>query len=88
MLADKLNAINSRSQKHQCRIPHILTELSTDDKTALIGALADSTVSIRAICETLRTEGIPVSRDAMTRGRLCITGAYPCKCGIPTIGEN
>jgi hypothetical protein len=88
MLSEKLGAISSRSDKAQCRIPQVLKDLPNDDKSALIAALVNTNVSVRAICNALNEEGITVSRDAVTRARLCVTDSYPCKCDLPKTGEK
>lgn len=63
-------------------MPLLLNELQKSDRDALISALTDTSISVRGICEALCSEGFSISRDAVTRGRLCLTGQYPCKCDI------
>ena len=80
MLASKLNTLETRSSG--CRLNDIMTSLSKDDAQALNSALRNPRVSIRGIHNALRSEGVTISRETITKGRDCSMNATNCSCGL------
>lgn len=90
MLSDKLNAMAAKSSNGiaQCRVPAILAELPKADAQALLSALKNASISERKICDALREEGIPVSRDAVHHVRMCLRNLDICKCNVTKFGDE
>ena len=80
MLASKLNTLETRSSG--CRLKDIMASLSKDDAQALNSAIQNPGVSIRGIHSALRSEGITVGRETITKGRDCSMNATNCSCGL------
>jgi hypothetical protein len=80
MLASKLNTLVTQSSG--CRLKDIMASLSKDDAQALNSAIQNPAVSIRGIYSALRSEGIMVGRETITKGRDCSVNATNCKCGL------
>ena len=79
MLAGKLNTLEQRISG--CRMKDIMGSLDKEDAQALDSAIRNQAVSIRGICNALKSEGIAVSRDSIAKGRDCANNPTSCKCG-------
>ena len=79
MLKDTLSSL--RETTTGCRIKHLIDHLEKDDATALIDAIRNPRISIRAIASAVSDEGITISRDSVNKGRQCANNPKICKCG-------